>query len=47
MIEEEISTDGLIHIYCSKKTNPHDFHGKVQPEVTIEVIPLITVIFKR
>ena len=30
MLGEETSTDGPIHIYCSKQTNPLDFNGKGQ-----------------
>jgi len=33
MLGEDISTEELIHIYCSK---PFNYHGKVQSEVTIE-----------
>jgi len=33
MLGEELSTDGPIHIYCSKQTNPLEFYGKGQLEV--------------
>jgi len=36
MLDEEISTEGPIHIYWSEPFNPFQFHGKVQLEFTIE-----------
>jgi len=36
MLGEKISTVGPIHIYCSQQISPHDFHGQVQLEFTIE-----------
>ena len=35
MLEKEISTEGSIHIHCSKQLNPFDFHGQLY--IVIEV----------
>jgi len=36
MVEEQISTEGLIHRYCSIHFKPHASHGKDQQKITFE-----------
>jgi len=38
MLGEEICTEDPIHINCSEQFNPLDSHGKVQLEVTTELL---------